>query len=55
MYLDIFVNLCYWSDLYWRRMIRLGELEQRKDSSSDNSFADKRRQEGGISVKTNYL
>ena len=33
----MFVNLCYWPDLYKRRMIRVDELEG-KDSSSDNSF-----------------
>ena len=48
----MFVNLCYWPDLYKRRMIRVDELEG-KYSSSDNSFAYKRGQ--ASSIKTNYL
>ena len=45
----------YCPDLYQRRIIRVDELGQGKDGSSDNSFACKREQADGSSVKTNYV
>jgi hypothetical protein len=44
----------YWPDLYQRRIIRLDELGQRKDSSSHNSSVYKHGRVDGSSVKTDY-